>query len=278
MIVVTGATGNVGTELVRLLAEAGENVVAVSRRGAEGAAGTTGAVTHHRADIADAAALAPVLAGADALFILLPGTGEGVDVAAILDAARAGGVRHVVLLSSQGAASRPGHATLARAEELVRGSGMTWTILRPGGFASNAYQWAEPVRTGRAMAAPFGDVALPVVDPADIAAVAAAALRDEKHRGRTYTLTGSETVSPRDQARILGDVVGAEVAFTELSREQAYAAMAAFMPVPAVEATLAVLGEPTEYERTPSGDVAEVLGRPAGGFTAWARRNAPAFR
>ncbi|MBP2702928.1 NAD(P)H-binding protein [Microbispora sp. RL4-1S] len=98
MIVVTGATGNVGRPLVHALAQAGEPVTAVSRRPAELPEG----VRHRQADLADPDGLRPVLDGADALFLLVAGE----DPQAILGAAKAGGVRRIVLLSTQGAGGR----------------------------------------------------------------------------------------------------------------------------------------------------------------------------
>ncbi|MEV0647847.1 NAD(P)H-binding protein [Phytomonospora sp. NPDC050363] len=273
MITVTGATGNVGTILVRTLVEAGEQVNAVSRGVAEFPAG----VVHHRADLGDPSSLAPAVEGADALFVLLPGEMGHMDPHKIFATAKAGGVRRVVLLSSQGVVSRPLHAALGVFEEALKESGPGWTVLRPGGFASNAFMWAGSIRAERVAAAPFADVALPVVDPADIAAMAAASLLDAKHDGRTYTITGPAPVSPREQVAAIAAAVGADIGFHELSRDEAFTAMSAFMPEGAVEATLAILGEPTEHERGVSPDVREVLGRPAGSFADWAVRNAAAF-
>ncbi|MEV4259544.1 NAD(P)H-binding protein, partial [Spirillospora sp. NPDC049652] len=240
-------------------------------------------VQHHRADLTDADSLRPVLDGADALFFQNGGmSAHLIDPHAVLDAAKAGGVRRVVLLSSQGVATRPdsaSHGVVAgRIEDAVRGSGLDWTILRPGGFASNAYAWAESVRASRTVAAPFGDVGLPAVDPSDIAAVGAAALRGDGHAGRIYELTGPAPVTPRQQARAIGDALGEPVGFVELTRDQAREHMLRFMPEPVVETTLSILGEPTEAERRVSPDVENVLGRPARTFAEWARRNAPAFR
>ncbi|MFI7278055.1 NAD(P)H-binding protein [Streptomyces sp. NPDC049879] len=281
MIVITGATGNVGRPLVRELAASGERVTAVSR--AVTAADVPEGVRHLAADLTEPDGLRPAFDGADALFLHNTGAAAHlVDPHRILAAARAGGVRRVVLLSSQGVVTRPGsqsHGGLARAwEEAVRDSGMEWTLLRPGGFASNAYAWAPSVREHRAVAAPFGDVGLPVVDPDDIAAVAAAALREDEHAGREYMLTGPAAVTPREQARAIGEALGEPVGFTEWTREEARAAMGAFMPEPVVETTLAILGEPTGEELRVSPDVARVTGRAPGSFAAWARRNAAAFR
>ncbi|WFB06093.1 NAD(P)H-binding protein [Streptomyces sp. LX-29] len=281
MIVVTGATGNVGQTLVPLLAEAGEEVVAVSRRPRR--TGLPTGVRHAQADVGDSLSMRPVLEGADAFFILLGGelNSHGESPTALVDAAADAGVKRLVLLSSQLNSTRPealSHARLREFEAAVRASGLDVTILRPGGFASNAFAWAESVRTQRMIFAPFGDVALPVVDPADIAAVAAAALREDGHAGRTYELTGPEAISPRGQAAVVSDALGEKVTFVELSREDAHAHMARFMPEEVIDGTLDVLGLPLPAERETSPDVERVLRRPARPFGEWVARNLPAFR
>ncbi|CAL9625695.1 NAD(P)H-binding protein [Streptomyces sp. enrichment culture] len=281
MIVVTGATGNVGRSLIRVLAAAGERVTATSR--SVSPADLPDGVAARRADLTDASSLRPVFDGAEAVFLqnggptsLLLRTGE------VLEAAAAGRVKRVVLLSSQGVATRPeseSHGKVAHAiEEAVRASGLEWTILRPGGFASNTYAWAEPVRTARTVAAPFGDVGLPVIDPDDIAEVAAVALRSAEHAGLVYELTGPALITPRQQAEALGAALGEPVRFVEQSRAEARAVMTRFMPEPVVDTTLSILGEPTEAERRISPDVERLLGRPARSYAEWARRNAGAFR
>ncbi|MEU3607607.1 NAD(P)H-binding protein [Streptomyces sp. NPDC035033] len=280
MIVVTGATGNIGRPLVAALAEAGEEVVAVSRSARP--EGLPAGVRAARAELGDFASMKPVLEGADAFFILLAGelNGPGEPAVNLLDIAKEGGVKRVVLVSSQLAGTRtdtPSHDRLREFEAAVRGSGLEYTILRPGGFASNAFAWAESVRTGRTVFAPFGDVALPVVDPADIADVAAVALREDGHSGRTYVLTGPEAVGPRQQVAQLSEVLGEEVTYVELTREQAAEAMSSFMPEAVVEGTLDVLGAPLAVEQEVSPDVEKVLGRPARPFGAWVARSLPAF-
>lgn len=142
----------------------------------------------------------------------------------------------MVLLSSQGvgAGRHPaGH------EDAVTRSGLDWTLLRPGGFHSNTLHWAGMVRSARMVTAPFGDVALPTVDPLDIAEVAATVLRELGHAGRTYTLTG---------------------------------------PEPVAERTLSIFGDPTPAEQHVSPGVQEILGRPPRSFAEWAVRDAKAFR
>ncbi|NBH11603.1 NAD(P)H-binding protein [Amycolatopsis sp. SID8362] len=265
MIVIVGATGNVGTPLVRMLAEAGEEVTAVSRRIAEAPPG----VVVRQGDLASPSTL-PV-EGASAVFLMVPPDFRG-SLAPVL--ARAGGAR-VVLLSSQGVGTGRHPAVF---EEEVRASGLEWTVLRPGGFASNAFQWAESVRSAREVVAPFGDVALPVVDPEDIAAVAAAALVSPSHAGKTYVLTGPDPVTPREQAAAIGEAVGEPVRFVPWTREEALAAMVNFMPAEVAESTLDILGAPTPEEQRVSPDVARVLGRPPRSFAEWAVRFAGAFK
>ncbi|MFI6337186.1 NAD(P)H-binding protein [Streptomyces sp. NPDC050535] len=275
MIVVTGATGNVGRPLVEALAAAGEQVTAVSR-GATGSELPAG-VRHVRADLGDPESLVPAFDGAEALFLLTSGEllSDGDHLSGALDAARGGGVRRVVLLSSQGVGTLRHPPGL---EDAVKRSGLEWTMLRPGGFHSNAFAWAEAVRARREAAAPFGDVALPTVDPVDIAEVAAVTLRESGHGGGTYVLTGPAPVSPRQQVAAIGDALGEPVRFVEQTREEARARMLGFMPEPVADATLAILGTPTAEEQRVSPDVERVLGRPGRTFAQWAERNAAAFK
>ncbi|GGS63067.1 SDR family oxidoreductase [Streptomyces cinerochromogenes] len=281
MIVVTGATGNIGRVLVELLAGAGEEVVAVSRGNGAAGGGPAG-VRWVRGGAGDAGSLRPALDGAHALFLVLGGElnfrGEAPDrlVKAVGDA----GVERIVLVSSQVAGTRPdasSHDRLREFESAVRASGREFTVLRPAGFASNAFAWAGSVRARRTVHAPFGEVALPVVDPADIAAVAAAALREDGHAGRVYELTGPELISPRRQTEVISAALGEEVEFVELSRAEAHAGMARFMPERVVTGTLDVLGAPLPAEQRIGPDVEAVLHRPAAPFSAWVERHLPAF-
>lgn len=278
MIVVTGATGNIGRPLVAELARRGHDVTAVSRAGT--APLDDPRVRGERADLADPDSLRAAVAGAEAMFLLVPGSGEHLDTERIIATAADAGVRRLVLLSSLGAATRSGsvsHGPLAQLEKLVQGSGLDWTVLRPGDFASNAFAWAPSVRADRTVHAPFGDVALPAVDPSDIAEVAAAALVDDGHAGRTYALTGPAAVSPRERTRALAEALGVPLTFVELTRAEARAGMLAYIPEHVVDGTLAILGEPLPEEQVPSPDVETVLGRPARSFADWARRNVAAF-
>ncbi|MFE9781609.1 SDR family oxidoreductase [Streptomyces sp. NPDC005775] len=279
MIVVTGATGNIGRPLTQALAEAGRQVTAVSRH----TAAVPARVRHVVADLTEPAGLKPALAGAEALFLLLSGDlhAAGASPADIIGEAVDSGVRRVVLLSTLGVATRPFGSTriaMRELEDTLRESGLEWTILRPGGFASNALWWAESVRAQQVVAAPFGDVGVPIIDPADIAEVAAACLLDDRHTGGVYELTGPEVITPRRQAEAIAAALGSPVRFHELTREEAKAAMTRSMPAELADDTLDILGSPSPAELRVSPDVQRVLGRAPRTFADWAARNVAAFR
>lgn len=279
MIVVTGATGNIGRPLVRALIDAGEQMTAVSRRVAEVPDGAR----HVVADLADPASLEPALTGAKALFLLLSGDlhAVGASPAELIAKAADAGVRRVVLLSSLGVATRPFGTTriaMRELEDVLRESGLDWAILRPGGFDSNALGWAESVRTQGIVAAPFGDTGVPIVDPADIGEVAAACLVDDRHVGGVYELTGPEVITPRQQAEVLAAALGRPVRFHELTRAEAKAFMTESVPGELADDTLDILSSPNEAELRVSPDVERVLGRQPRSFADWVARNIAAFR
>lgn len=279
MIVVTGATGNIGRPLTQALTEAGQQVTAVSRQ----PAALPDGVRHLAADLARPAELKPALAGAAALFLLLSGDlhAAGNNPAELIGEAAAAGVRRVVLLSSQGVVTRPFGPTriaMRELEDTLRESGLEWAILQPGGFASNALWWAESVRAQGLVAAPFGDVGVPILDPSDIAEVAAACLLEDRHAGGVYELTGPEVITPRQQAAAIADALGSPVRFHELTRAEAKAAMSQAMPAELADDTLDILGAPNPAELRISPDIERILGRAPRPFSAWAARNIAAFR
>jgi uncharacterized protein YbjT (DUF2867 family) len=273
-IAITGVTGQIGSALAARLSAEGHTVLGIGR--SVSASGAAAAGYQPRvADLDDPAAFSDALQQADALFLLAAGSHP----AELVAAATAQGVRHLVLLSSQGAGTRPDAYAGAHAfETAVRDAALSWTILRPSGFASNAYGWSDGIREHATVFAPFVDVALPVIDPADIASAAAAVFASPNvHTDRVYELTGPSAISPREQARAIGEAVGARLEVVELSRDEAARAMGAVMPAAVAEATLDILGTPTDHERTPSPDVQRLLGRPATSFAEWATRNAHIF-
>jgi uncharacterized protein YbjT (DUF2867 family) len=272
-IAVTGVTGQVGSKLAELLAANGHTILGLARSVTPSTA--AGRYIPRPVDLEDTSALSAAVDGADTLFLLA--TGE--HPAELIAAASRAGIRRVVLVSSQGAGTRPrAYRTAAAFEDAVRASPLEWTILRPTGFASNAFAWAQSVRDHSTVFAPFGDTALPVIDPQDIATAAAAVLFSrDAHRDTVYELTGPEAITPRQQTEALGEAIGRPLAFVELTRADAFERLSSGMPAEIAEATLDILGSPSEPERTPSDAVERLTGRPATPFSHWATANAAAF-
>lgn len=274
MIVVAGATGNAGGATVDALAAAGRDVRAVSRTKREWPEGVEGVV----GDLNRADSLAPALAGAEAIFLLSGYEG----MSQLLAAARDAGVDRVVLLSSSAVPGGDTDNAVARyhiaSEQTVKESGLAWTMLQPNSFMTNTLQWASQLRERDVVRAPFADVAVATIDPADVGAVAAAALVGAGHEGRTYRLSGPESLLPLDRVRILGDVLGRELRFEGQPDREAREEMSAAMPAEYVDAFFSFFSDGRLDESQVLPTVQDVLARKPRTFTQWASANAAAFR
>ncbi|WP_030770182.1 MULTISPECIES: NAD(P)H-binding protein [unclassified Streptomyces] len=277
MILVTGATGNIGSALLKELLARGVGPLRGLTRDAARAALPEG-VEAVEGDLADPETLKSGLRGARSLFLV---SRLGPD-AAVMEAARTAGVEHVVLVSSITVQTHPHLGPAAEnlaVERLLKASGMAWTILRPTQFASNTLMWAEIIRGHDTVRAPYADTALPTVHPADIAAVARVALTRPGHHGRTYALTGPELVTAREQVAAISAALGREVAFAEIDRGQAHARMAAVFGADAADAVLDVTGGDVNDELLTVHDtVPRITGTPARPYRQWVAENAHAFR
>ncbi|MFJ1797123.1 NAD(P)H-binding protein [Kitasatospora griseola] len=277
MILVTGATGNIGSALLRELQACGAGPIRGLTRDAARAAFPEG-VEVVEGDFAETASLEPALEGVRSLF-LVSRLGSDAD---ILGAARQAGVEHVVLVSSITVQTHPHLSPAAEnlaVERLLQDSGMAWTILRPTQFASNALMWAASIREKETVRMPYADIGLPTIHPADIASVTRVALTEPGHRGRTYALTGPERVTARQQVGSIAAALGQEVPFAEIGREEAHARMATVFGAEAADAVLDVMGgDVNEALQQVRDTVAQVTGSPARPFRQWASENATAFR
>jgi uncharacterized protein YbjT (DUF2867 family) len=268
MILVTGATGNVGGELVRQLTAAKRPVRALIRETAS--AGMPAGVEAAIGDLNDPDSLRPALKDVRGVFLL----GGYRDMAGVLAVMRQAGVERVVLLSSRSViGGKPDNAIVNMwmvSERAVRSSGVPWTILESSGFMSNALRWAPQLRAGNMIRAPFADAPIAAIDPSDIAAVAAVALTADGHASQTYAITGPETLRPVDQVRILAEVLGRDLRFEAQPDSQAREEMSRSMPPGMVDAFFRffVSGEFDDSSVLPT--VADITGRQPRTFREWA--------
>ncbi|MEU8383307.1 NAD(P)H-binding protein [Streptosporangium sp. NPDC048865] len=272
-ILVLGATGTTGRQVVAQALEAGAEVRATARD--PEAAGLPEGVEVARGDLTDPGSLRAPLDGAEAVFLLWPfATAEGMP--AVLDVI-ATHARRVVYLSS--AAVRDHER---RAERMIERSGLEWTFLRPHAFAANALRWAGQIRAGAVVREPYGAAAMPPLHERDLAAVAVRALLGDGHDGHdgaVHELTGPETLTQAEQVRVIGEVTGRPVRWEEDSPEAARRRMLALgWPPEAVDGVLrAQAGMVTEPGRVTT-TVEAVTGTPARTFRAWVTEHADRFR
>ena len=275
MILVTGATGNIGRELARELDKMGAEFRVLVRDPAR-AARVVG-------DFGKPATLRPAFEGVDKLFLLTPGIGVEHTRFAVA-AAKAAGVNHIAHLSSFNVLGDPMPA-MGRwhheREAIIRASGISVTFLRPGGFMTNALDWAPTIREAGYVLDPIGSGRYAPIDPADIAAVAALALTEDGHQGKEYVLTGDEAFTVAEQVRILAEAIGRdiEVRQTATPAEAGRSRFPAGAPhalADAITEGFALMRADIVGFRTDT--VERLLGRWPRSFAHWCQRNADAFR
>ena len=166
---------------------------------------------------------------------------------------------------------------MIESEAAVRACGLAWTMVRAFGFMSNTLQWVPQLRDGDLLRAPFAAVPIAMIDPFDIAAVAAVALIAAGHDGRVYTVSGPQALRPADRVRILGEVLGRDLRFEAQPDDEARAEMSAAMPAAYVDAFFDFYVKGTLDESQPRPDVGEVTGRPPRTFRQWAQAHAGQF-
>jgi len=276
-VLVTGATGTVGSALIPALQARGVTVRAMTRSPDRPVPGVENVV----ADLRDAASVSAALTDVDAAFLNSP---SAADAAALqtrfADLARDAGVHQLVLLSQYAARAESPVRFLrwhAEVEAHVGGLGLDHTVLRPNLYMQALLGFAGTIAQGW-FAAPLGDAAVSVIDTRDIAESAAAVLTGTGHTGRTYTLTGPRAVTHAETARAISAATGRDIAFHDASAEQFAAALSDVIPPWQLE------GLVEDYAHYARGEAAEVhtsvtdlTGRPARDVTDFARDYAAAF-
>jgi uncharacterized protein YbjT (DUF2867 family) len=274
-ILVTGATGNIGRMVVdHLLARGADDVRALTTNPAR--AKLPDGVEVAEGYLRRLETLPAAFAGVDRVY-LAPVLETVTDVVRL---AREAGVRHIVDLSGD---ETTDWQPIAQA---VESSGLAWTHLYAGEFVENTAVWADQVRTTGEVREPYPDAANAPVAMDDIARVAAAVLLDEgstegstegSHAGRTHALTGPETMTRAERVRRLGQVIGRELTFRQVSLDEAAAVLEPAMGEYArwyVEGFAGMVERP----QTATTTIADVTGAPATTFEQWAAANVDAFR
>jgi uncharacterized protein YbjT (DUF2867 family) len=272
-ILVTGATGNVGRHVVAELARAGLPVRALVRDPARARLPETVEVV--QGDLTRPESLEPAFAGVDTAFLVWPGF-SAETAAPVVDglAARA---RRVVYMSAHIPPHDGPPIFHEEVERLIRASGLSWTFLRPGGFAANTLMWADQVRTG-VVRWPYGKAARSLIHEKDIAAVAVHVLTSAGHAGAAYPITGPDLLTQEEQVRIIGEAIGREVRWEELPVAEArQQLLQAWGDAGFVESALAGWRSFVEHPEEPTDLVEKLLGRPALPFRTWARDHAADF-
>ena len=276
MILVTGGTGNAGGAVIGGLLELGADVRSLVRSGAD--AKLPDGVAAVEGDLGDPESVRAAAEGTSAAFLLSGYEGIDQSVSSLGDV----GVERVVLLSSSAASTGDLDNAVARyhilSERAVRASGLPWTFLQPNSFMSNAYRWLPQLENGNVIHAPFADVAISMIHPDDLGAVAARALTTTDHEGRTYRLSGPEALRPAEQVAILAKYSGRDLRFEGQGDQDARAEMEATMPREYVDAFFQFFREGLIDETTVHPTVEQVTGRDPRSFEEWAEEHADRFR
>jgi uncharacterized protein YbjT (DUF2867 family) len=284
MIVVTGATGQIGSEVVRQLAEKGEKVRPLIRDPKKAAPLSHPNVMFVMGDFSDPKSLDEAFKGAEKLFLLTNADPNQVQLQRnAIEAAKRAGIKHVVKMSALGA-SKDAQVSLGRwhyeTEEELKKSGMKWTILQPHFFMQNLAMMAGSIKGQGAIYAPLKDGKIAMVDVRDIATVAVAALTEPGHEGQTYIVTGGEALSYHDVAKQIGEATGKQVKYVDIPQEDARKAMlGAGMPEWFVNDMVGLYGAFAAGHGAATTDVIQKVGKTKPRtFAQFARENAEIFK
>lgn len=284
-IIVTGATGNIGTPLVKALVEMKADFRAVTHSEEKAQALRGKGVDAAPADMSSGKGLDKAFEGGRVLFLLTPPFPQMGEAAhGLVSAAKKAGIAHIVKLSGMGADQ--GSISLAKwhraVEVAIEKSGLGWTHLRPNSFMQNYLAFHAGAIKGQGMFyAPQGDGAVSYVDTRDIAAVAAVALTNPSaHAGKAYTITGPEALANQRIAQILSEVTGKTVTYVDVPEGAARDSMLKMgMPDWLVAALLELFAiNKAGHTSAVTGDIKAVTGRAPRTFADFAKENAEAFR
>jgi uncharacterized protein YbjT (DUF2867 family) len=270
-IFVTGATGNVGRNVVSLLSGAGARVRALTRN--PDTAALPESVEVVRGDLSDISTLDDQLEGVDSVFLML--RVFSAPIVPIMELLKKH-VRRIVFLSSSAIQddlpiqTNPIGKIHLQIEEEIKKTGLAWTFLRPGAFAANALTWWAPqLRAGNVVRWPYGAASWAPIHERDIAAVAVRALTEDGYAGKRFYLTGGEVLTQADQLRAIGEVINRTLRYEELTPDDARQQMSASLPPFVVDRLLELWAGMVEKPAPITRTVEEVTGVPPRTFRQW---------
>lgn len=266
-VLVTGATGNTGRQVVAELVRRGQEVRALSRDPAAARPKLPAGVEVVPGTHTAPETLTDALIDVTRLHITVT-SGLAEVGAELVKRAVDAGVRRMTIV--WGGAVGP-------AEQAVADSGVEWTRLEPQEFMSNTLTWIDSIRAEGIVREPY-DHPSSLVHEADIAAVAVTALLEDGHAGRAYNLTGPQALSPTDRVALLGQTLGRRIGFAHITHEQAVERLTATgVPREDAEYVIGWYAEPDERATTVDDTVTNLTGRPARTFDQWVTENAHRF-
>ncbi len=282
MILISGASGNVGREVLQAALRSGAECRAMYRSAGEAAKASAGTETVV-ADFAQPETLVPALSGIESVYLVCSPIPDLVQLESnVIDACVDAGVRHVVLNSALGAGDYPKSfpSWHRKVEDKLRSTHLSWTILRPNSFHQNtAMYYAPSIRTQGVFYGSLGDSRMSYVDVRDVAAAAAITLTANSHSGKTYELNGPEALTSTQIADKIAKHSGRAVKYVDIPMEAQRKAMLDIMPDWQVTALLDlqqyyVNGRGGELDHV----LGNLLGRPPITMDEFLAENAAAFR
>lgn len=277
---IIGATGNIGRCVAAQLVNQGLAVRAMVRNPA--AASLLPQTEVVRGDLTLPGSIDACVTGVDAVFLVWQAPDP--TVAAVVERI-ANHARRIVFVSNQ--TVRDDHETQdyfisalhAKIERAIAASGLEWTFLRPGAFATNALGWWAPqIRLGNVVRWPCARAHASPIHEADIAAVAVRALAQDGHAGAKYILTGPQSLTHAEQIEMIGRTIERPLRFEEIPDGAALSELCGIFPAPVASMLLDAWRQRVDKPEIVTSTVAELTGAPARPFHQWVRDHTSDFR
>jgi len=279
---VTGATGNIGSRVVKRLLDRGERPRVFVRDAEKARARYGGRVDVSVGDFESAADMTAALAGIDAFLLVSSVDRLAARDAVAAKAAKAAGVKHLVKISSIAVPQKNIGTGIwhAQGEAAIRASGVPFTFIQSAGFMENCLWWANTIRSEGVVRSAAGAGKSPVIHSDDIADVAVKALTTEAYMGESLPVTGPELLSYPEMVVKIGALIGKPLRFEAISDEEERRQLVARKrPTPLIEALISVFRAMREGRLARLTDTVErVLGRKPLSFDRWLQEYGAAFR